>query len=493
MGVLLSGACETNTSMLALLGMSSAAAGAVIAVGASGGMPGLVAGAGVVVALVAAGAAAQACRHKAAVVIPVEVTPPECAAISEPRASNAEQIASTLQILSENAGGLIKLLWHIEEVEEQENELKSNTETVATAVHELAASHAEVARNATMTATSAREAERTSQHGRTIMDGASAQMHQVIGMFRQEVSPSLEALRDQTETIDRISSEIDKIAGQTNLLALNATIEAARAGDAGKGFAVVAGEVKKLANDTRRQTVEIHELVERLSQQVSKVVEIVEVNALGAVENMGERVMEARGAFEQTNSGMHSIGVSADSSAAAAEEQAAATAEVDRSLSGVVAKAAVINGSMRELGALSSNLATNIGAMMKDLNAAYSAAGGGDKKATLDGAIIAHRLWVLRTRGLLDGHVQFTAEEAGSHTTCALGKAYYSEAWQQMRSWAPMVALEEPHIQLHKLLREIVELKQKGASIEIQHRYEDLKNASRRIVGYLEEARVMIG
>lgn len=52
--------------------------------------------------------------------------------------------------------------------------------------------------------------------------------------------------------IDGVLAMMGKITAQTRLLALNATIEAARAGEFGRGFAVVAGEVKHLADNTKR-------------------------------------------------------------------------------------------------------------------------------------------------------------------------------------------------------------------------------------------------
>ncbi len=75
---------------------------------------------------------------------------------------------------------------------------------------------------------------------------------------------SIRSLEQSAQEVETVISLISGIARQTNLLALNATIEAARAGEAGRGFSVVASEVKGLADETGRATVQIRQRIESI-------------------------------------------------------------------------------------------------------------------------------------------------------------------------------------------------------------------------------------
>jgi methyl-accepting chemotaxis protein len=90
------------------------------------------------------------------------------------------------------------------------------------------------------------------------------------------IAENILTLSEQTQQIGEIISSVNDIADQSNLLALNAAVEAARAGEAGKGFAVVAGEVRSLAEQSRRATGKVKEILGEIQKSANTAVMVTE-------------------------------------------------------------------------------------------------------------------------------------------------------------------------------------------------------------------------
>ena len=140
---------------------------------------------------------------------------------------------------------------------------REETDQVATAVNEMAATTLEVANNVARTAIATQEANRLTQEGRTIAS-ETRQAIQRLSLSVGETGEAVTRLAQDSNEIGGVVDVIKGIADQTNLLALNAAIEAARAGEMGRGFAVVADEVRSLAQRTAESTGQIHALIAKL-------------------------------------------------------------------------------------------------------------------------------------------------------------------------------------------------------------------------------------
>ncbi|MEO5329674.1 MAG: methyl-accepting chemotaxis protein [Magnetococcus sp. THC-1_WYH] len=85
----------------------------------------------------------------------------------------------------------------------------------------------------------------------------------------EEIAQQIRSLSEKFVQIDEISAMVTDFAVETKILAMNAAVEAVRAGESGKGFTILAEEIRKLAEDSKRSTDRINNLVLELRQVTS--------------------------------------------------------------------------------------------------------------------------------------------------------------------------------------------------------------------------------
>lgn len=176
----------------------------------------------------------------------------------------------------------------------------------------------------------------------------------ISDVIRQEVSVSMEkmeelvgAMKDISISSDKVSNiiaDLEEIASQTNLLALNASIEAARAGEAGKGFAVVADSVRELAEKSAKAATESKSLISdtiiktEKGNEISndtfgtfqKITESIE-QILGVTKKISEFGVVQQDCMEEMEKSITEISDIVSTNAAASEETAAMSEEINKS------------------------------------------------------------------------------------------------------------------------------------------------------------------
>ncbi|OEY67295.1 hypothetical protein BG841_13155 [Marinobacter sp. X15-166B] len=216
---------------------------------------------------------------------------------------------------------------------ERVSEQQRQTETVASAMTEMASSAHEIARGAADAASAADRASTQASRGQTIV----AHTIDNIDLLAQDIRRNAETIATvsaDSQEIGRVLDVIGGIAEQTNLLALNAAIEAARAGEQGRGFAVVADEVRSLASRTNESTREIQDMIERLQCGAESAVQAMTQSQTQADQTVST-AKDADAALLDITQAVGLINDMAAQIATAAEQQTAANEEISRSINNI--------------------------------------------------------------------------------------------------------------------------------------------------------------
>ncbi|MCP4042456.1 MAG: methyl-accepting chemotaxis protein, partial [Gammaproteobacteria bacterium] len=235
--------------------------------------------------------------------------------------------ASSVSAMSDQQGRLVEST--VLGVRAQHTE----TDQVAAAMTEMAASVEEVAQNTEHTAEAARTANTNAQEGSRIMTETIGSMDQLRSRVESS-SHVITQLEAESKQISSVLEVITSISEQTNLLALNAAIEAARAGEHGRGFAVVADEVRALAAKTKGSTDEINAMIERLQNQVREAVAVMKESQDDAAKSASQ-ASDAGIVLETIVSKIDTITQMTTQIATAAKEQSQVTEELSRNINNI--------------------------------------------------------------------------------------------------------------------------------------------------------------
>jgi methyl-accepting chemotaxis protein len=89
---------------------------------------------------------------------------------------------------------------------------------------------------------------------------------------------------------------VNDFAERTNLLAVNAAIEASRAGEHGRGFSVVASEIRGLAEQSKKATADVRQILGDIQKATNSAVMVTELGtrsvnaAIELANNSGEMI-----------------------------------------------------------------------------------------------------------------------------------------------------------------------------------------------------------
>lgn len=199
-------------------------------------------------------------------------------------------------------------------------------------------------------ATQANKASEQSKQGLEHVKGLEVTSKEFITLATTLIN-NIKEVANSSKHVVKIVETIEEISDSTDLLALNAAIESARAGEAGRGFAVVASEIRKLAEKTKGEANNIHQVIKQMNDKMDLLNE--EAGQLGEysdaqnkavnttrasfdlivadIDDIDQRIDQIQEALQEVNKCSDNLMASIQDISAISEQSAASAEEVSAS------------------------------------------------------------------------------------------------------------------------------------------------------------------
>lgn len=160
-------------------------------------------------------------------------------------------------------------------------EISTGAAETATAISETTTTVEEIRQTSMLSNQKAKGLLESAQRASEIADkGIESSQMMIDSMNRIDsqmklINNTIMKLSEQNRSIGEITSTVADIADQSNLLAVNAAIEAAKAGEHGRGFTVVAQEIRSLAEQSKKSTAQVKDILNEIQKSVQQAVEVI--------------------------------------------------------------------------------------------------------------------------------------------------------------------------------------------------------------------------
>jgi methyl-accepting chemotaxis protein len=310
------------------------------------------------------------------------------------------------------------------------------------------------------------ELDKSTRNSRDTISNVSEDMSNLHSISSDFVI-TVDELLEKADNIGEIVNTISSITEQTNLLALNAAIEAARAGEAGRGFSVVADEIRQLAEESKKATGNIAEILNDLKENVLKVnVKTKDINS--KVDESNGKMKNVYDQIEKIANEVGGISNQMSSLTNISHEQSTSTEKMSMVMDGAAGKISELSQSFAQIYTNVYNIKNEFSGILnrsRDMekvsfdnyvktNSTFKLFDNEDLIKFFEGAKKAHLNYLKKVKKMLETK-EFIPVETDPHF-CNFGIFYYSYTPDDsyIKEWKDV---ESYHSNVHILTRKLID------------------------------------
>ncbi|KLO23949.1 MULTISPECIES: methyl-accepting chemotaxis protein [unclassified Marinitoga] len=263
---------------------------------------------------------------------------------SEDLENMANDINKNVEIQTEQ---MLMINEKTEKINVSSDSAASSVEEINSGIEEITAAAQNISERAQSLSKEAFDVSETAKEGNESVVKIAEIISQAVEQSNKTVN-TVKELVSNAENIGQIVETIENITEQTNLLALNAAIEAARAGEAGKGFAVVADEIRKLAEESKKATEQIAQILLEIQNGANDASEATEKTGY-IIKNVENESLKIEEKFKLILDKIQQITVNIEDLSSSSEEQSASTEEVSNGMDKITQEVSMISDEINSI------------------------------------------------------------------------------------------------------------------------------------------------